>query len=477
MQKETEQQPVDHRAMLRDLIQQQAHLLPMQKALRQIASGLESHAEGERTIASAEAAHAEGFETTASANEAHAEGLQTKANGFQAHAEGFRSIASGNRAHAEGTDTIASGIDSHAEGDQTIASGCQSHTEGFKTIASAFASHAEGFDTIASGFEAHAEGEKTVASAQAAHAEGFGTVASNNEAHAEGVFTIASGLQSHAEGAFTEAIGDRSHAEGDRTIAEGNNSHAQGSLTRAGGDYSHAEGLATSTEGFQGAHIMGKFGDACEDFGWFMAGGTDPDNKAITACIKNNGDAFFNSINLVNPCCADYAEMFETEDGGYIDFGYFVTFTDGSDKIRKANSDDDYILGVTSATPAILAGATDYYWHNKYMRDKWGQIKYQEIIIPEEKDEEGNIIVPERKERQPMLNPNWNCEEYYVPRSQRPEWVAVGLLGQILVRDDGACKPGGYCIPNNDGVATDSYGGYRVLRRTDVDQILILFRA
>ena len=257
-------------------------------------------------------------------------------------------------------------------------------------------------------------------------------------------------------------------------MAEGDSSHAEGRFTKASGDYSHAEGLGTSTAGLKGAHIMGKFGDACEEFGWFMAGGTDPDNRAITACIRNNGDAFFNSVNLVNPCCADYAEMFETVDGAYIDFGYFVTFEEGSNKIRKANSYDNYIIGITSATPAILAGAANYYWHDKYIRDKWGQIKYKEVVIPEKKDEKGNVIIPEHKEKQPVLNPDWNCKKDYVPRSQRPEWVAVGLLGQILVRDDGTCKVGGYCRPNDEGIATACDHGYRVLKRTDSDQVLIL---
>lgn len=30
--------------------------------------------------------------------------------------------------------------------------------------------------------------------------------------------------------------------------------------------------------------------------------------------------------------------------------------------------------------------------------------------------------------------------EEYTSRTNRTEWVAVGLIGQVLVRDDGTCE-------------------------------------
>jgi hypothetical protein len=50
------------------------------------------------------------------------------------------------------------------------------------------------------------------------------------------------------------------------------------------------------------------------------------------------------------------------------------------------------------------------------------------------------------------------------------------MLGKLLVRDDGSCAPGGYCLPNADGVAARAEKGYRVLKRTGDRQIQILFR-
>ena len=72
--------------------------------------------------------------------------------------------------------------------------------------------------------------------------------------------------------------------------------------------------------------------------------------------------------------------------------GYFVTLE--GDKIRKANANDDYILGVISATPAMIADASDLRWHNLFVKDEWGKIQYHEVVVPEIKDDEGKIIQP-----------------------------------------------------------------------------------
>ncbi len=442
-----------------------------------------SHSEGKLTKAVGAASHAEGQgilingvrkPSVSIGQGSHAEGSGCTAGGITSHAEGLNTSALGNASHTEGRETEAAGENSHAEGRNTFAGGTNAHAEGFASSASGDNAHAEGFGSSASGDNAHAEGFASNASGDNSHVEGFSNQAIGTNAHAEGEIVTASGDASHAEGADTEAIAFAAHAEGEMTIASGTQSHAEGLQTVASGNQSHAEGLDTNTAGFQGAHIMGRFGDACDTFSWFMAGGTATNTRAITACIKNNGDAFFNSVNVVDPCCTDYAEMFETYDGLPIDVGYFVTLE--GKKIKPAKGMDEYILGVTSATPAIIAGTTRYQWHNKYIRDEWGRILYQEVVVAEVKDKRGNTIIPEHIENQPTINPKWNCNQEYIPRSQRAEWVAVGLMGQLLVRDDGSCEVNGYCKPNKKGIATKALCGYRVLERTGENQILIVFR-
>ena len=170
-----------------------------------------------------------------------------------------------------------------------------------------------------------------------------------------------------------------------------------------------------------------------------------------------------------------YAEMFETLDGRPIDCGYFVTLQ--GRKIAVANSRDRYILGVTTATPTVLGNNGDVRWKNKYLTDEWGRMLYEEVLVPALHGEDGNVLIPEHIERKPIVSPKWDKAQSYIPRQLRPEWVAVGLLGQVLVRDNGTCRENGYCVPNDQGVATAASRGYRVMERRGPNQILILLRS
>lgn len=498
------------------------------------ANGTYSHAEGKKTEAFGAGCHAEGIETKAEGWGCHAEGFQTTAGltsdnpeytvlgGCYSHAEGKGTKASGWSSHVEGEGTEALGTASHAEGFHTIAGRKNdedtlgenySHAEGKETEAIAEASHAEGKGTSTCGISSHAEGIQTEAEGVGSHAEGRGCRAVDNYCHAEGQGTIArtgliyqhlcpnhddnDGYPSHAEGYFTEARGEASHAEGYRTKAMSIGSHAEGGATKAGwkdfdrmggyyahaegwgtiaeGYFSHSEGLYTTIEGFfPGAHIMGRFGKANRRDSWFLANGLSDNQLGLAAKILENGDAGFDGKITTGPGSADYAEMFETVDGKSIEPGYFVTLDDK--KIRKANEKDDYILGVTSATPSVVGNSGELRWKDKFTTDEWGRVQYQDVVVPAVKDKEGKIIIPERTEKQHVLNPEWDNTKEYISRLKRPEWAAVGLLGQILIRDDGTCQVNGCCRPNEEGIATASKEGYRVMERTGANQILILFR-
>lgn len=157
---------------------------------------------------------------------------------------------------------------------------------------------------------------------------------------------------------------------------------------------------------------------------------------------------------------ADYAEMFEWADGDHDNEdrrGLFVTL-DG-EKIRPASADDDYILGVVSATPSVVADAQTDDWGKKWKTDIFG-----ERLL----DENGAWI----------LNENFREEdnESYVSRLDRKEWAAVGLVGKLIVVDDGTCEVNGYCVPTNGGIATKSETGYRVLSRVDENHIKVLIK-
>ncbi|MBJ8032150.1 peptidase G2 autoproteolytic cleavage domain-containing protein, partial [Bacillus cereus group sp. N21] len=85
----------------------------------------------------------------------------------------------------------------------------------------------------------------------------------------------------------------------------------------------------------------------------------------------------------------------------------------------------------------LLGNSAGLSWHGRYVLDEWGCRTYHEVTIPAKKDKNGKEIIPECSEIQPVINPEWDPKREYIPRKKRPEWVPVGLIGKILVRDDG----------------------------------------
>lgn len=116
-----------------------------------IASGMNSHAEGSNTQATAGQTHAEGAETKAGGTNAHAEGYYAQALGVSSHAEGQSTTASGTNSHAEGRETMAQQDAAHAEGNGTRANGYYSHAQNLRTIAQGRAQTVIGCCNIAQG--------------------------------------------------------------------------------------------------------------------------------------------------------------------------------------------------------------------------------------------------------------------------------------------------------------------------------------
>ena len=276
----------------------------------------------------------------------------------------------------------------------------------------------------------------------------------------------AKGTNSHAEGYQTHAMGDYSHSEGIGTHANGHSSHAEGVYTTASGEGSHASGGFTTAGNYQ--TVVGKYNTAyngatnvnSDTSGTAFIVGVGTSEATRNAFrVTNSGSCM--GVSYFEASGADYAEYFEWKDGNSKNAdrrGLFVTL-DG-EKIRLANAKDTYILGAVSATPNILGDSQSEEWHGRFKRDIFGE------IVTETK--EGNT--------QPVLNPDYDASEEYLPRSDRKEWATIGLLGKLIVVDDGSCKVNGYCKVANGGVATSADTGYRVMARIDDTHIRILFR-
>ena len=493
-------------------------------------SGECSHAEGTSTTASGSYSHAEGSWTTASGDCSHVEGLDGTAEGYASHVEGEGSTASGYASHAEGQYTTASGAYSHAEGGSSTANGYYAHTEGYNTTTGGSAitnnlttgtftdsgsyAHAEGNATIARGISSHTEGEKTFATGVASHAEGYRTIAglfgssTNNltagtatdagsYAHAEGNATIAKGISSHAEGQKTFATGTASHAEGQYTTASGHFSHAEGNTTTASGMYSHAEGASTTASG-SAAHaggisctashantlvfgrglvsgttdqtVIGKFNKSMTDLGngvrFIIGSGSNDvarknlvvvqDGENTSAASGTGGLMTWGPVKSGVSTIGDFGEYFEWLDGNPNNedrIGYMVQLN--GDKIELATA-FTRCIGVISGTASFLSGACSLDWQGRFLKDKFGRYL---------KDENGEFIV----------NPDYNPDLEYIPREQRKEWDVVGLVGQVITRQDGTLTVGGHAGVKN-GIATNATNGYRVLRIIDNETALLLVK-
>lgn len=156
---------------------------------------------------------------------------------------------------------------------------------------------------------------------------------------------------------------------------------------------------------------------------------------------------------------ADYAEMFEWFDGNGkqgsqtagnpVDRrGLFVSLVPQTNKIqigvsKLAAPGSVQVLGVTTGRPAIVGDAATLSWTNKYELDDFGAVK--------------TIVSNGKKENK--VNPNYNPNKQYLPRSQRTEWTAVGLLGKLFVRcsDPSVTQAGDWVRPDiSTGMAVAS---------------------
>ena len=278
------------------------------------------------------------------------------------------------------------------------------------------------------------------------YAEGFNTYAAGSCSHAEGFYTTATGGCSHAEGVGTKALEYAQHAQGMYNIADNTTSDCVHIVGYGSSEYERANIHQLTTKGR----------------GWFAQGTTTTN--------------------------ADYAEYFEWEDGNLNNedrVGYLVTL-DG-EKIRLANTGDE-ILGIISGTVAVLGDDPASSWKYKYLTDDFGRIIYEdkeaftERVVKKTDKETGEVREETEKvslgfHKYPVINPEYDSTQQYIPRSDRPEWDTVGILGKLYVRDDGTATVNGYVTASENGIATASSEktNMRVLSRIN-DNVIRVFR-
>ena len=171
---------------------------------------------------------------------------------------------------------------------------------------------------------------------------------------------------------------------------------------------------------------------------------------------------------------ADYAEFFEWKDGNpeaEDRVGYIVSL-DG-DKLTLAN-EGDYILGVVSGTATVLGDNPEWNWAKRWITDDFGRIQYEDKVIHHEAEDDRPAW--DETIKAPVVNPDYDPDQKYIKRADRPEWSAVGMMGKLYVRDDGTCQVNGYAKPIN-GVATASTSGtMRVIERVSDNVIRVVIK-
>ena len=268
---------------------------------------------------------------------------------------------------------------------------------------------------------------------------------------------IASGSASHAEGSATIASGANSRSNGYGTIAAAENQTAIGSCNKQS---------TVSADRF----IIGK--------------GTSDTARANCFRVTDTGVYATGAHNTTG---ADYAELFEWADGNpdKEDRAGRVVTLDG-EKIRLAGPGEDYVLGIISGSPSVIGDVHDDQWAGMYLYDIFGRPLWEDVEVPAvtmempgPKDPERTVpqvVIPAHTERRQKLNPDYDSEMTYLPRTQRPEWDAVGLLGKLVAVDDGSCQVNSWCTAGEGGVAVHSEARtrFRVMARLDENHVRLM---
>jgi hypothetical protein len=190
------------------------------------------------------------------------------------------------------------------------------------------------------------------------------------------------------------------------------------------GEISMIWGIGTPKKRFNGMYL-GRDGDC---YGNFVA------HLYVAGDVTAERDVYAGSTKLSG---ADYAEYFETVDNKSIDDMRFVTSV--GDKITETSLATDYVVGVTSTNPGTIGNYKSIYAKSEHHHDR---------------DHEHEHNAPVAK--------------------------VVGLMGQIMVQDNGECQVDEFCQAGPNGLAyphtRPNVQHWRVLKRISSDVILILFR-
>jgi hypothetical protein len=175
------------------------------------------------------------------------------------------------------------------------------------------------------------------------------------------------------------------------------------------------------------------------------------------AVFRVNGNGAVYGVGAFQTSGADYAEMFEWEDGNKLDEdrrGMTVVLGNNG-IIRIVNQMDNPIdvIGVVSVNPSVVGDTRWNEWSGRFLKDKFGVKLSNTVYYISNVSNENervrcgiNDTPPSGYEKitssEHILNPKYNPADTYVPREDRLEWSPIGLVGKLRVLPGQIVNPG-----------------------------------
>ena len=170
--------------------------------------------------------------------------------------------------------------------------------------------------------------------------------------------------------------------------------------------------------------------------------------NSVGNVFRVNGLGATYGVGAFNTSGADYAEMFEWEDGNAFEEDRrgrtVVLGNNGTIHIASPLDNPTDVFGVVSVKPSVLGDTMWNEWSGRFLRDKFGAKLSNTVYFLANVSNENerircgiNDTAPDGYEKvissEFIENPKFDPKIHYISREDRPEWVAIGLLGKLRV--------------------------------------------
>jgi hypothetical protein len=164
--------------------------------------------------------------------------------------------------------------------------------------------------------------------------------------------------------------------------------------------------------------------------------------------FRVNGIGGVFGVGAFNTTGADYAELFEWEDGNASaeDRRGTTVVLNNDGKINVAGNADNAndVFGVVSSNPSVVGDSAWNEWNGRYLRDKFGARLSNTLYYIANVSNETEISRCGVDDTPPsgyqkitssefIQNPEYDPNVAYVSRENRKEWATVGLIGKMRV--------------------------------------------